>query len=109
MYIKDLIERADNLVELSVGKFLDLNLKWLNNSQSLVLEKLSSNNEIKLKYIEQYINYYNDNNIDKDQEKINIKGEDFYKFLIIHIETLCKMDKKKGYFIIFKKGECLYK
>ena len=103
MYIKDLIERADNLVELSVGKFLDLNLKWLNNSQSLVLEKLSSNNEIKLKYIEQYINYYNDNNIDKDQEKINIKGEDFYKFLIIHIETLCKMDKKKDILSFLKK------
>ena len=77
-------------------KLLEMNLKWLNEEQLLVLEKLSLKNEIKLKYIEQFINYYNENNISEEKEKNNIKDNDYYKILIIHIETLCKMEKKKS-------------
>ena len=103
-YKKEIIERINELAELSIDKFLEMNLKWLNEEQLLVLEKLSLKNEIKLKYIEQFINYYNENNISEEKEKNNIKDNDYYKILIIHIETLCKMEKKKNILKFLKEN-----
>ena len=93
IYKKGIIERGRDLAELSIEKFLEINLKWLNNEQLLVLEKLGENNDIKLKYIEQYINYYNEKKMNEENHKIE---SDYKKFIIIYIETLCKMQKKKN-------------
>ena len=96
MYKKELIERAKELAELSVDNFLEMTLKWLSEEKILILEKLSSNNEIKLNYIEKYLNYYNENNLSEEKDKFNIKETVYYKLIIIYIETLCNMGKKKN-------------
>ena len=100
IYKKEIIERVGNLAELSIDKFLEMNLKWLNDEQLLVLKNLSINNNIKLKYIEQYINYYREKNMNEEK---NIKGSEYYKLLIIHVETLCKMGKKNSIINFLKK------
>ena len=104
IYKKEIIERGQNLAELSMDKFLEMNLKWLNDEQLLVLEKLGVNNDIKLEYIEHYINYFKENNMNEEN---NTKGNNFYKMLIIHIETLCKIRKKKN-IINFLKSDSSY-
>lgn len=111
-YEIELIKRVDKLVELSVEKLVNLSIKWFNKEQLSIIEKLSTNNEIKLKYIQEYIKYYKENNINEEKEKIHKDGH-YYKILIIHIETLCKMDKKKDIIKLLKEdplylnNECL--
>ena len=111
-YEIELIKRVDKLVELSVEKLVNLSIKWFNKEQLSIIEKLSTNNEKKLKYIKEYINYYKENNINEEKEKNN-KDDHYYKILIIHIETLCKMDKKKDIIKLLKEdplylnNECL--
>ena len=100
IYKKEIIERVGNLAELSIDKFLEMNIKWLNDEQLLVLKKLSIDNNIKLKYLEQYINYYSEK---IKNEENNIKGSEYYKILIIHVETLCKMGKKNSIINFLKK------
>ena len=53
-------------------------------------------------YIELSINFYNDNNLNEEKDKIFKKEKDFYKLLIIHIETLCKMKMKKNIINLLK-------
>jgi len=103
---------VDKLVELSVDKLVNLSVKWFNKEQLTIIEKLSTNNEIKLKYIIEYIQYYKENNINEEKGKIN-KEDHYYKILITHIETLCKMEKKKDIIKLLKEdplylnNECL--
>ena len=104
-YKKEILKRIGKLGEISISKLLDLNLKWFNEELFEILEKLSFNNEIKLKYIEQYIHFYNENNINEEKDNIFIKEKDYFKLLNLHIETLCKMGMKKNIINIFKNNK----
>ena len=102
-YKKELITRIGKLAELSIDRLINMSLKWLNEEQLTVIEKLSSNNEIKLKYIKEYLNYYKENNINEEKDKIYLKESDYYKILIIHIETLSKTGQKKDIINLLKE------
>ena len=101
-YKKEILKRMDKLAEISINKLFDLNLRWFNGEQLEILEKLSFKNDIKLKYIELSINFYNANNLNEEKDKIFMKEKDFYKLLIIHIETLCKMKMKNNIINLLK-------
>lgn len=103
-YEIEVIKRVDKLAELSVDKLVNMSIKWFNKDQLTIIEKLSTNNEIKLKYITEYIKYYKENNINEDKDKIN-QEDHYYKILINHIETLCKMEKKKDILKLLKEDQ----
>ena len=111
-YETEMIKRVDKLAELSVEKLVNLSTKWFNKEQLNIIEKLSINNEIKLKYIIEYIKYYKENNLNEEKERNN-KEDQYYKILIAHIEALCKMEKKKVILKVLKEeplylsNECL--
>jgi hypothetical protein len=111
-YETEMIKRVDKLAELSVEKLVNLSFKWFNKEQLTIIEKLSTNNEIKLNYIKEYIKYYKENNINEEKVKNN-KEDQYYKILIAHIEALCKMEKKKDILKLLKEeplylnNECL--
>ena len=103
IYKKELLERVKELAEISIDKLLDMNLKWMNTEHLLVLEKLNEQRDLKLKYIEEFINFYEENNLNEVKEKINISEKDYKKIINIYIETLCKLKKEKNILNLLKE------
>ena len=103
-YKKELIERIEKLAELSIDKLFNMILKWMNEDQLLVIEKLNEKIDLKLKYIELFINFYEENSISEGNDKMNIKESDYKKILNIYIETLCKNNKKKNIINLLKEN-----
>ena len=102
IYKKELLERVGKLAEFSIEKLFNMILKWMNEEHLSVIEKLNENSELKLKYIELLINYYEENIIIEKSNKKNIKESDYKKLLNMHIETLCKKEKKKSIINLLK-------
>ena len=103
IYKKELLERVKELAEISIDKLLNMNLKWMNTEHLLVLDKLNEQRDLKLKYIEEFINFYEENNLNEVKGKININEKDYKKILNIYIETLCKLKKEKNILNLLKE------
>ena len=93
-YKIELINRIDKLVEKNVDKSLDISLKWLNDEQIKIINKIPVKDGKKLEYIDKYVKYYINisNESNGDESKI-IKDKNFNKILITQIDILAKLNK----------------
>ena len=93
-YKIELINRIDKLVEKNVDKSLEISLKWLNDEQLKIINKIPVKDGKKLEYIDKYVKYYNNisNESNGDESKI-MKDKNFNKILITQIDILAKLNK----------------
>ena len=105
-YKNELINRIDKLVDINVDKSLNISLKWLNNDQLKIIDKIPMKNDKKLTYIEKYLNYYNNNSSStlNEEESNKVKDKNFNKILNTQIEILCKLNKKEDIMNLVKKN-----
>ena len=93
-YRNELIKRIDKLVDINVDKSLNISLKWLNDEQLKIIDKIPVKDGKKLEYIDKYLKYYNNisNSSDSEENKI-VKNKNFDKILITQIDILAKLNK----------------
>ena len=93
-YRKELINRIDKLVNINVDKSLNISLKWLNDEQLKIIDKIPVKDGKKLEYIDKYMKYYYNNSSSSDSEENKvIKDKNFDKILITQIDILAKLNK----------------
>ena len=110
-YKNELIKRIDKLIEINVEKSFNISLKWLNNDQLKIIEKIPMKNGKKLNYIERYLNYYNSssNSSSEGEENKKEKDKNFNKILITYFEILCKLNKKEDIIKLVKENmSCIH-
>ena len=113
-YRKELINRIDKLVNINVDKSLNISLKWLNDEQLKIIDKIPVKDGKKLEYIDKYMKYYYNNSSSSDSEENKvIKDKNFDKILITQIDILAKLNKIDDIIKLVKKDssyineECL--
>ena len=89
-YKEEILKKVDDLAELSPDNLIKMTFDWFNDNHLTILNKLKKP-EIKLLYIETLLK--NNNNEDIISE-----------ILPIHIEVLCKLNKKEQILPIFQEN-----
>ena len=103
-YKKELINRIDKLVDVNIEKSLSFSLKWLKNDQLQIIDKIPIKDGKKLKYIEKYLNYYNDDsNFIKEESDKKENDKNYNKILITYIDILCRLNRKEDIIKLIKK------
>ena len=91
-YRNELINRIDKLADIDIDKLLNISVKWLNNDQLAIIDKISIKDGKKLKYIEKYLNYYNsDSTFLNEEESKKANEKNYNKILITYIDILCRL------------------
>ena len=102
-YRSELINRMDKLAEIDVDKLINISVKWLNNDQLQIIDKISIKDGKKLKYIEKYLDYYsNDSSILNEEGSKKVNEKNYNKILITYIDILCRLDKKEDIIKLIK-------
>ena len=104
-YKNEIINRIDKLVDIDVEKSLNISLKWLNNDQLKIIDKISIKDGKKLKYIEKYLDYYNSDSFLLSKEE-NKKANDkiYNKIIITYIDILSRLNKKEDIIKLIKEN-----
>ena len=104
-YRNELINRIDKLADIDIDKLLNISVKWLNNDQLAIIDKISIKDGKKLKYIEKYLNYYNsDSTFLNEEESKKANEKNYNKILITYIDILCRLGKKEDIIKLIKKN-----
>ena len=104
-YKNELLNRIDRLADINIEKLLNISLKWMNNEQLKIIDKISMEDGKKLNYIEKYLNWYNNNDTSflNEEKSKKMIDKNYNKILNTYIDILCRLNKTENIIKLIKE------
>ena len=104
-YKNELLNRIDRLADINIEKLLNISLKWMNNEQLKIIDKISIKDGKKLNYIEKYLNWYNNNDTSflNEEKSKKMIDKNYNKILNTYIDILCRLNKTENIIKLIKE------
>lgn len=85
----EILENLTEIGKLSINKVTELASKWFENNHKLILSKLEKDKVCQLKYVEEILQTYKEEELPTEVEKMDV----YLYLLTAHITLLCELGK----------------